>query len=100
MAGVWRRSAAATGRVEMVKLLIAAGADCTAITRHGGTVLHIAAYFGTASIVSMLIEAGADIRALDEGGYTPLYYFHRGAITTDSEVEQLLTGDSVSSLAA
>ena len=92
--------AAANGRVDMIKLLINEGADCTIIARRGGTVLHRTAQIGPASIVSMLIEAGADIHALDEFGNTPLYYFHRGAMATDPEAEQLLTGDGVNSLAA
>ncbi|MGI9239459.1 MAG: ankyrin repeat domain-containing protein, partial [Verrucomicrobiales bacterium] len=60
--------AADSGFGQIVKLLLAGGAEIGALTEHGRTPLHLA----TGAAVRVLIESGADIEAVDEGGRTPL----------------------------
>lgn len=63
--------AAAAGRhVEVVRLLLAKGADPNALQDGGFTPLHSAAQNGDILIVEMLIEAGADPAAKTDEGKT------------------------------
>jgi len=48
--------------VERIREALAAGARVEAMTRHGESVLFVAAQRGFADIVAVLIEAGADVR--------------------------------------
>ena len=67
---------------DIVKLLIAKGADVNATNQDVWTPLHTAAQYGHPEMVKLLIEAGADVNA--EGGwdsvncrregFTPLFY--------------------------
>ena len=69
---------------EVVKVLIAAGADVEARSKDGLwgalfntriTPLHwAAAYNGNPEVVKVLIDAGADVEAQDGGGNTPLHW--------------------------
>ena len=72
--------------VEVVKVLLAAGADPNA---RGVTPLHGAARLSeTPAVVKALLAAGADLEARDEHGLTPL---HRAAISkTPAVVKALL----------
>jgi hypothetical protein len=75
--------AAAAGRLEIVRQLIASGADVRARNRRGAEPLHYAVDgvpgsstwnpAAQAAIVARLIEAGADANAGDRGGVTPLH---------------------------
>ncbi|GAA5828034.1 hypothetical protein JCM3770_002113, partial [Rhodotorula araucariae] len=71
-------AAATTGNLEIVKLLIGAGADVTAANEKGATALHYAASKGHVSVGRMLISKGADINARDRASQLPL---HRAATT-------------------
>ena len=57
--------AAAFGRTDVVKKLIAAGADLTATNNQKHTALHAAAFFCRPDIVEILIDAGIDADALN-----------------------------------
>ena len=52
--------AAGTGHVEVVRLLLEAGADPDLAGDHGLTPLHSAAIGGRADVARVLLEAGAD----------------------------------------
>ena len=58
--------------LEMVKRLIAAGADEKAASRYGVTALSLACTNGNADIVEALLENGAEPNATLPGGETPL----------------------------
>lgn len=57
--------AAAFGRTDVVKKLIAAGADLTATNNQKHTALHAAAFFCRPDIVEILVDAGIDADALN-----------------------------------
>ncbi|MBR5888341.1 MAG: ankyrin repeat domain-containing protein, partial [Akkermansia sp.] len=65
--------AAENGETELVKLLIAAGADVNKVVKDGRTPLYWAAIKGLTDCVKLLIAAGADVNKADEDGKTPLY---------------------------
>ncbi|GAA5999032.1 ankyrin repeat domain-containing protein [Rhodotorula paludigena] len=71
-------AAASTGNLEIVKLLIGAGADVHATNEKGVTALHYAASKGHVSIGRLLISKGADINTRDRASQLPL---HRAATT-------------------
>jgi hypothetical protein len=94
--------AAASYREEIVRKLIAMGADARARNRRGAAPLHYAADgmpgsrawnpAAQAATVACLIDAGADPNALDKGGASPL---HRAVRTRcAAAVEALLEGGS------
>ena len=58
--------------VEMVRLLLSAGADASAATREGITPLSLAAVNGSTQVTSVLIEAGANVNAVLPEGETIL----------------------------
>jgi ankyrin repeat protein len=75
--------AAQNNRLDVLKLLIAAGADVNVACDDGSTPLHAAAENGHAGVVSALIAtAGVDLNAAltgdDSAGVTPLYLAARG----------------------
>lgn len=64
--------AASRGHVECVKLLLAAGADCVAVSSSGWTPAHAAASRGRVDCLRALLSAAPDIAsALDHAGLTP-----------------------------
>jgi len=65
--------AAASGEVDMARLLIEWGADMTYSSRQYGTPLHVAVGFShDIEMVRLLLDAGADVAA-EAGGATPLH---------------------------
>ena len=68
-------TAARTGNVEVVKLLLAQGADVNGReTRRGQTALMWAVEQKHPQIARLLIEHGADVHARSRGGFTPLLF--------------------------
>ncbi len=55
-------------------VLIAAGADLTAVDKQHKSILQVAAWAGRADIVKKAIAAGADVDAADDDGYTVLHF--------------------------
>ena len=72
---------------EDVKVLIAAGAELEARTRHGRTALHLACLSGNHHLVKLLISVGANIAAIDEDGNTPMHMAVEGS---NSSIKLLL----------
>ncbi|GAA6027238.1 hypothetical protein JCM8097_002513 [Rhodosporidiobolus ruineniae] len=70
--------AATSGNLEIVTLLLGAGADVHALNNKGVTALHYAASKGHVSIGRLLISKGADVNARDKANQLPL---HRAATT-------------------
>jgi ankyrin repeat protein len=64
--------AAAVGNVEIVRVLIEAGAELEASDKYGETALNIASAFGHADVVRQLLTAGAKVDARSNKGFTPL----------------------------
>ena len=60
------------GKVEIVEILIEAGADVNAKNRDGATPLHAAAFMGQLEVAQLLLENGADVGAKTHNGDTPL----------------------------
>lgn len=61
-------------RIEIIKLLLAGGADVHAMDRYHILPLHEAANRGCEDIMQLLIEVGkADVNKLDGNGYAPLH---------------------------
>jgi cytohesin len=61
-----------SNNIEMVKLLIARGADINSGV--GLTALQASISAGRRDIFDLLIQCGADANTPDKGGYTPLYF--------------------------
>jgi uncharacterized protein len=53
--------------LEVVKLLLAKGADVKAANDHGITALHGAGYKGANKVAQLLVDHGANLAALDKG---------------------------------
>jgi ankyrin repeat protein len=60
------------GHTEMMRLLIAAGADINHSVESGGTALFLVADKGLEATARALIDAGADVNKADNHGQTPL----------------------------
>ncbi|KAI5474195.1 26S proteasome non-ATPase regulatory subunit 10, partial [Pseudohyphozyma bogoriensis] len=68
----------AVGNLEVVQLLVGAGADVNAVNAKGMTALHYAASKGHVSVGRLLISKGADINTRDRANQLAL---HRAATT-------------------
>jgi ankyrin repeat protein len=68
------QAAAGLGRSDLVRSLLAAGADVNAVDPHGGaSALHKACQVGSLDVVEALVEAGAFVNLQSVGtGHTPL----------------------------
>lgn len=82
--------------IEIIKLLLAAGANPNERTEEGNTALYWATVKDENELVRLLINAGATVEAQPEYGYTSL---HEAAIHGNREiVELLLSADGESAL--
>ncbi len=61
------------GRVDVVKVLLAAGADVRAQNKGGDTPLHFAAARGRVEAVKALLAGGSDVDIRSKLGFTPLH---------------------------
>jgi len=66
------QSAVAGGQLEIVRLLLASGADPNCRDSHSGTPLHAAAQNGDMLIISALIFGGADLEARNDDNRLPV----------------------------
>lgn len=66
--------AAHARNIEIIKLLIAGGADVKARHNGGGGALLPAAQMGDTGVVKLLLESGVDVNAQHSSGYTALMY--------------------------
>ena len=66
-------SASSQGHVEMVQLLVSAGARVEVEDREGWTALHYSSDLGCLEVVQILVEAGANVNSTTAEQYTPLY---------------------------
>lgn len=80
-------SSSGWGHVDVVKTLIAHGADVNAVSLHGNTALHAAATEGNVEIVTLLLDHGASIDAGTDDGTTAL---HRAAWRRNRKMVGLL----------
>jgi len=65
-------SAVAGDHADVVRILLAAGANPNVRSEANYTTLHKAAAHGNLEIVRMLLDRGADVHAVRDGGHTPL----------------------------
>jgi hypothetical protein len=91
------KNAVDEGHLEIVKVLIAAGADVNAINEIGGfPPLYLAVLQGYLDIVKVLIAAGADVNAKGGGYNCPESVLHRAVIEGRLEIAQaLLEADGI-----
>ena len=61
-----------TGRLSIIELLLARGADARSLARNGSAPLHTAVRHHRLEVAEMLIEHGAEVNVKDAGGMTPL----------------------------
>src|SRR5262245_49918585 len=64
--------AAGRGHLEVLELLLAAGATVNRWSHEGSTPLHEAALGGHLEVARVLLAAGAETRATDNGGHSVL----------------------------
>ena len=63
-------AAAYNGHIDIINMLISAGANVDATNSLGQTALHISAQYGYIDIVCSLLDAGADRIIRDNDGHT------------------------------
>ncbi|KAA3680037.1 ankyrin [Paragonimus westermani] len=61
------------GHHEVVRELLARGADPNRATKKGNTALHIASLAGQFEVVKILLDAGSNVNTQAQNGFTPLY---------------------------
>jgi ankyrin repeat protein len=66
--------AAAAGNEELLKELLAAGADVDEVDEEGRTALHFAAGYGEIACAKLLIDAKAKLDLVDNNQNTALHY--------------------------
>ena len=86
--GVLGQAAAKRGDADVVRALLAGGAEARAADKDGVGALHIATHQGHAEVLRLLLESGAQPDARDNGGTTALQIATR---TGNAEAVRLLT---------
>lgn len=73
-------AAAQKGHLEVVQVLVKAGANVNQADRQGAAPLHHAAHKGHLGVLQFLIKAGADVNqaANDDGTHTPIMFAAKG----------------------
>ena len=74
--------------IDVVRLLIDAGADINRQCEHGRTALHMAAAWGHADLVQLLLDRGADSTLVDEEGMTAPEVARNGYSSNNVTAEQ------------
>ncbi len=77
------------GVADLVRALLAAGADPLAVDADGQHALHIAAEVAEPEVIMSLIASGAKINEEDGDGFTPLHRALRGPATSDPQPPEL-----------
>ncbi|KAJ5402677.1 uncharacterized protein N7487_008573 [Penicillium crustosum] len=70
--GTALQAAAISGNVNIVAMLVQAGADINDIDSLGETPLHHAVYYNHLPVVKFLINKGADVEGIDSEGHSPV----------------------------
>ena len=83
------------GHIEMVKFLMAKGADIEAKFANGSTAIYWAIPEGHIDVVKLLIAKGADIQAKQNDGTTLL---HIAAVLGQTEITELLIEEGLNGL--
>ncbi len=78
--------AAGFGQMEVLRFLVARGADVNARDPRGLSALHLTVYTGQLQTLRFLLDRGADVRAKGPSGMAPLHWANRGS----AEVVRLL----------
>jgi Ankyrin repeats (many copies) len=84
-------------KLDVLMVLLDAGAVLTAKDKEGYTPLHIAALSGAHRVAELLLARGADVSAINAYGWTPL---HAASVNGHREVAQLLITHGAMSTAA
>jgi ankyrin repeat protein len=79
-----------TSQIDVVKMLLGAGADVNGSGDMQRTPLHYAAIEDEAEIAGILAERGAQLDAIDAHGNTPLYYASQGRLDRSDTAKTLL----------
>ena len=85
--------------MDMLRALLANGAEVNATGKGGSTVLHLAAYNNHSQSVQLLLKAGATINATDSEGSTPLHSAAKSYSEASDSIRMLLeTGAHVNAI--
>lgn len=63
--------AAASGNLEVVEMLLEAGADPRASDTDGNTPAHLALAYANAGVAAVLVKKGADLKSCNKDGNNP-----------------------------
>ena len=89
--GISLSSAAQNGRLDIVEVLLRAGADPHSLDKCGNTPLHLASLFLHYRIVELLLAAGSNVNALNDGKQSSLWLACRNlSPSSDYPVVKLL----------
>jgi ankyrin repeat protein len=88
--------AARDGGLELVRILVAAGADVDAVVGDGKTALALAIFNGNYDVASFLVDRHADVNKADAQRFTPLFWaVDRRNMETAPNFPWMVTADPV-----